>query len=98
MVLDLVKVEPKKIELKLILIILTILLLLIIISICVFFVMQNQIQKNKQYAQIEEKMIDKQNAYTYYSMIKPKIKQTRKYSGANKCNISFRRKKSIFNI
>ena len=98
MVLDLVKVEPKKIDIKLILIILAILLLLIIISICSVFVVQNQIQKNKHYAQREHKIIDKRNAYTHYNMIKPKIKQTRKHSSANKLNISFRRKKSIFNI
>lgn len=90
MVLDLVKVEPKKIDIKLILIILAILLLLIIISICSVFAVQNQIQKNKQNAQIEQKIIDKQNSYTHYSKLKPKIKQTRKYSRADKCNISFR--------
>lgn len=76
MVLDLVKVEPKKIDIKLILIILAILLLLIIISICGFFVVKKYIQKNNQNAQIEQKIIDKQNTYTHYSTLKTNIKKT----------------------
>ena len=76
MVLDLVKVEPKKVEMKLILIILAILLLLIIIGICSFFIVKNQIQIRKQNIQTEQKIIEKQNAYTHYNMIRPTIKQT----------------------
>lgn len=76
MVLDLVKMEPKKIDIKTILIILIVLMLVITMSICSFFIVQNHIKLKQQTAQIEQKIINKQNTYTHYNMLKPNIKQT----------------------
>lgn len=74
MILDLVEVTPKKLNVKKVII--CIVILLIILAIITFFIMHKEIYKRKSQIEIEQKIIEKQIAYTHKVEFKPKIKQT----------------------